>query len=63
MPSAGLEPAIPAIQRPQTYALDRTAFGVGYIIISHKMKVDGMAAACDTPGGEEKCIQNFSGET
>ena len=21
-----------------------------------------MAAACDTPGGEEKCIQNFSGK-
>ena len=64
MPSVGFEPAILAIQRPQTYALDRPAIGVGcIIIISHKTKVDGMAGACDTSGGEEKCIQNFSGET
>jgi hypothetical protein len=27
MPSAGFEPAIPVIERPQTYALDRTATG------------------------------------
>ena len=27
MASAGLEPAIPAIERPLTYALDRTATG------------------------------------
>ena len=25
MPSSGFEPAIPAIERPQTYALDRSA--------------------------------------
>jgi hypothetical protein len=29
MPSAGFEPAIPAIKRPQTYALDRAATGIG----------------------------------
>ena len=29
MPSAWFEPAIPAIKRPQTYALDRTATGIG----------------------------------
>jgi hypothetical protein len=29
MPSAGLEPAIPAINEPQTYALDRAATGIG----------------------------------
>jgi hypothetical protein len=29
MTSAGLEPAIPAIERPQTYALERTATGTG----------------------------------
>ena len=29
MPSAGFEPAILAIERPQTYALDRTATGIG----------------------------------
>jgi hypothetical protein len=64
MPSTGFEPAIPAIQWPQTYALERTATGVGCIIIvSDKTKIDGMAGACDTHGGEEKCIQNFTGET
>jgi hypothetical protein len=34
MPSARFEPAIPATKRPQTYALDRTATGIGYSIIS-----------------------------
>jgi hypothetical protein len=29
MPQAGFEPAIPATKRPQTYALDRTATGIG----------------------------------
>jgi hypothetical protein len=29
MPSAGYEPAIPATKRPQTYALDRAATGIG----------------------------------
>lgn len=29
MPSAGSEPAVPEIERLQTYALDRTATGVG----------------------------------
>jgi hypothetical protein len=29
MPSAGLEPAIPATKRPQTYALDRVGTGMG----------------------------------
>jgi hypothetical protein len=29
MPSAGFEPAIPAIKRPQTYAFDRAATGIG----------------------------------
>jgi len=28
--AAGFEPAIPARQRPQTYALDRAATGIGY---------------------------------
>jgi len=31
MPSAGFETAIPAIEQPQTYALDRTATGIGCI--------------------------------
>jgi hypothetical protein len=29
MPSAGFELAIPAIKRPQTYALDSAATGIG----------------------------------
>jgi hypothetical protein len=29
MPLAGFEPAIPATKRPQTYALDRAATGIG----------------------------------
>ena len=32
MPLAGFEPAIPAIERLQTYALDRTATGTGWEI-------------------------------
>jgi hypothetical protein len=30
MPGAGYEPAMPATKRPQTYALDRAATGIGY---------------------------------
>jgi hypothetical protein len=33
MPSAGLEAAIPAIKRLQTYALDRTATGISECIL------------------------------
>jgi hypothetical protein len=29
MPSVGFEPAIPATKRPQIYALDRAATGIG----------------------------------
>ena len=29
MPLAKFQPAIPAIERPQTYALDRAATGIG----------------------------------
>ena len=29
MPSAGFELAIPAIERPETYALDRASIGIG----------------------------------
>ena len=32
MPSAGFEPAIPAIKRLQTYTLDRTATGIGHFV-------------------------------
>ena len=33
MPSAGLEPAIPTIDRPQRYAIDRTATGTVFVFI------------------------------
>jgi hypothetical protein len=36
MPAAGFEPTIPASERPQTHALDRTATGIGkqsYIVV------------------------------
>ena len=33
MPSAGFEPAIPAIEHMQTYPLGRTATGIGLISI------------------------------
>jgi hypothetical protein len=29
MSSAGFEPVIPAIERPQTYVIDRMAIGIG----------------------------------
>jgi hypothetical protein len=31
MPPVGLEPTIPASARPQTYALDRAATGIGLL--------------------------------
>ena len=36
MPPAGFEPAIPASERPQTHALDRTATGIGPAFFSDK---------------------------
>ena len=32
---AEFEPATPAIDRPQTLALDRSASGIGHLFISH----------------------------
>jgi hypothetical protein len=42
IPSAGLEPAIPASNQPQTYAFDYTAIGTGYIcyVIKHQRPDD-----------------------
>jgi hypothetical protein len=33
MPRAGFEPATPATERPQTYALDRVATGIGFYLL------------------------------
>jgi hypothetical protein len=35
MPPAGFEPVIPAGDRPQTHALDRSATGIGHSISQH----------------------------
>ena len=41
MPSAGFKPAIPAIKRFQTYALDRTATGIGILrYTNEKQKIN-----------------------
>jgi hypothetical protein len=38
MPSTGFKPATPATKRPQTYALDRAATEIGYVMVkTHKM--------------------------
>ena len=42
MPSAGFEPVIPAIERPQMYALDRTAIGTGNFAINSTYVTDIM---------------------
>ena len=40
MPSAGFEPATPAIKQLQTYALDRKATGIGlWVPYKHKFVV------------------------
>jgi len=37
MPPVGFEPAIPASERPQTYALDRAATGTGEACILYRV--------------------------
>jgi hypothetical protein len=36
MPSARFEPTIPVSERPQTYALDRAATGIGILIVTNQ---------------------------
>jgi hypothetical protein len=42
MPSSGFEPAIPAIKRLQTYALDRSTTGIGTpsVVLIYKVNVN-----------------------
>jgi hypothetical protein len=35
MPPVGFEPMIPVSARPQTYAFDRAAAGIGYDVYKH----------------------------
>jgi len=42
MHAVGFEPAVPAIEQPQTYALDRTATAIGFLLLaSHKWLPQG----------------------
>jgi hypothetical protein len=46
MPSARFEPAIPAIERPQTYALDHTATGMGTLeVYLHTFLISALDAS------------------
>jgi hypothetical protein len=67
MPLAGIEPEIPAVERPQTHALDRAATGVGTKIIRpqkacHKEKKRTTENPNSEPlrrqggGRNEKCV-------
>ena len=38
MPSAEFEPAIPGIQKLQTYVLARTATGIGILTLTNRFK-------------------------
>jgi hypothetical protein len=39
MPSAGVQPAIAEIERPQTYASDRMAVGVGAVVMYNEKNI------------------------
>ena len=39
IPSAGFEPTIPAIERPQTYSLDLMATGIGLMLTVRRLKL------------------------
>jgi len=51
MPSAELEPVIPAVDRLQDYTLDRTATGIGQSVFSGKML---------SPVGLHRCLLSWS---
>ena len=47
MPPAGFEPTIPASERPQTHALDRTATGIGFNTIYNYIYYVRQIIYCD----------------
>jgi hypothetical protein len=49
MPRAVFEPAIPAIKRPQTYALDRAATGIGMSVNSSLNFIFKVISSLHTP--------------
>ena len=52
MPPVGFEPTISAVERPQTYALDRTATWSPTLIVKYKSKM--LREMYDTDGGVGK---------
>jgi hypothetical protein len=57
MTSAGFEPAIPATKRPQTYALDRAATGIGVMLCvgsKNFMWAELLDPLCNNLGKERK---------
>jgi hypothetical protein len=52
MPPVEFEPTIPASARPQTYALDRAATGIGVkaIILDNNIERLGATLVCELPG-------------
>ena len=53
MPPVGFEPTISAGERPQTYALDRAASGIGHKNCIIRFSYDGLVA------GDEVLIPKF----
>ena len=49
MPPAGLEPAIPASERPQTHALERAAIGIDLMISCQLQTVQIVQEENDRP--------------
>jgi hypothetical protein len=59
---AGFEPTIPASERPQTHALDRTATGIGCVVYSvkiflHRVVHSNVARAKHLTEGQTECKQ------
>jgi hypothetical protein len=52
MPAAGFEPAIPATKRPQTYALDLAATGIGSFDLYHPKRSGGISTRYNTVRGK-----------
>jgi hypothetical protein len=47
MPPAGIEPKIPASERPQTYALDHAATGIGDVVL-YRTEIQSMNSVSET---------------
>ena len=57
MPPVGFEPAIPASERPQTYALDRAATGTG-IMLHTRLPTQNIRFP-SLPSVEALCIRTY----